>query len=50
MRFSMDIIGYPAKVNKPPGMHCKPCGFNAKLMTMEEYLPALVPPPLTGTH
>ena len=38
------------KVNKPPGMHCKPCGFNVNLMTLEGYLPALVQPPLSGTH
>ena len=38
------------KVNKPPGMHCKPCAFNTNLVTLEGYLPALVQPPLTGTH
>lgn len=39
-----------AVVNKPPGMHCKPCAFNTNLVTLEGYLPALVQPPLTGTH
>ncbi|CAE7446799.1 pikE, partial [Symbiodinium microadriaticum] len=39
-----------AVVNKPAGLHCRPCGFNAKLLTLEDYLPALVGPPLQGTH
>ena len=38
------------EVNKPAGLHCRPCGFNAKLLTLEDYLPALVGPPLQGTH
>ena len=36
-----------AVVNKPPGMHCKRCGGQ---FTLEDYLPALVPPPTAGTH
>ena len=36
-----------AVVNKPPGMHCQRCGG---LKTLEDYLPAVVPPPTAGTH
>ena len=46
----MDLPGCTHEVHKPPGMHCKPCGYNGKLLTLEGYLPALVPPPQTGTH
>eukprot|EP00913_Durusdinium_trenchii_P022297 g20950.t1 len=45
-----DPVAGWAVVNKPCGMHCKPCGFNTGLVTLEGYLPALVEPPLTGTH
>ncbi|CAE7215388.1 unnamed protein product [Symbiodinium pilosum] len=39
-----------AVVNKPAGLHCRPCGFNGKLLTLEDYLPAVVGPPLAGSH
>eukprot|EP00933_Yihiella_yeosuensis_P001288 TRINITY_DN10208_c0_g1_i1.p1 TRINITY_DN10208_c0_g1~~TRINITY_DN10208_c0_g1_i1.p1 ORF type:complete len:474 (-),score=106.31 TRINITY_DN10208_c0_g1_i1:45-1466(-) len=38
-----------AVVNKPAGMHCRPCDFNVGLMTLEGYLQAVVRPPLSGT-
>ncbi len=46
----MNLPGRTHEVHKPPGMHCKPCGYNGKLLTLEGCLPALVPPPQTGTH
>eukprot|EP00405_Crypthecodinium_cohnii_P057470 CAMPEP_0206617374 /NCGR_PEP_ID=MMETSP0325_2-20121206/59564_1 /ASSEMBLY_ACC=CAM_ASM_000347 /TAXON_ID=2866 /ORGANISM="Crypthecodinium cohnii, Strain Seligo" /LENGTH=230 /DNA_ID=CAMNT_0054139279 /DNA_START=9 /DNA_END=697 /DNA_ORIENTATION=+ len=42
---AMDEAAGWAVVNKPAGMHCSPCEFNAALLTFEAYLPALVPPP-----
>eukprot|EP00411_Alexandrium_monilatum_P098636 CAMPEP_0175802616 /NCGR_PEP_ID=MMETSP0097-20121207/88129_1 /TAXON_ID=311494 /ORGANISM="Alexandrium monilatum, Strain CCMP3105" /LENGTH=456 /DNA_ID=CAMNT_0017113951 /DNA_START=229 /DNA_END=1596 /DNA_ORIENTATION=+ len=41
-----------AVVNKPAGIHTSPCvdSYSRDRMTFEDYLPALVPPPLRGTR
>lgn len=44
-----DAVEGWAVVNKPAGMHCSPC-FNTSTSTLQAYLPALLPPPLKGTH
>lgn len=39
-----------AVVNKPPGLHTSPVGLDLwKNLTFQSYLPALLPPPGTGT-
>lgn len=39
-----------AVVNKPAGLHCRPCCYSKGRMTLEAYLRGLLPPPRRGTR